>query len=566
MYVTASGGQVGTGAANSRIQLVSVLGACGSLPAAIVINELTSAAAAYALSGFAAPTAGTAAVSFQGKSPGLDQAFRTLTNLINPTTGTFATTGRESNSSVVQQRLDTVANAMAACDVSSGAGACTELFSCASANANYASTGQPCAGGTTPMAADTLSAALAVVQNAGLVSMAGIFDVATASGTPFTPALAAAPLEWTLPLVFTIRNFGPLAVDAGGHVWLLAPDPNPVNPPPAVPNLAVTEIDADASFLSPHKTGHDWSGGGVANIQGNDTTNLAIDQSGNVWVSGTGPTIAELNAAGSGVTGGSGGTVAPWNAGNGPDDTAGITIDFSGNAWFVSGNTAPTVFEIGGSGASLGVNLSNTGGYNAPNCPCNGIAADRLGNVWTVSSGLNQFLAQITSSGSQGNVLAPPAVSGVAGRSQFTAIATDAAGNLWITDRHYHGVWEFTPAGAGGTYSATPFSNAAAPGNSPKGIVIDGAGHKWIANDPVTASFPSITELSADGSVNLSPSDGFGFMVNYPGVATAYAIAVDGSGNVWVTDGASAVTEYVGAAAPTKNPISSAVSSGSFVP
>jgi hypothetical protein len=564
MYVTASGGHVGTGAANSRIQLISVLGACGSLPAAIVINELTSAAAAYALSGFA-PPAGTTAVSFQGKSPGLDQAFLTLTNLINPTTGTFATTGHESNSSVVQQRLDTVANAMAACDVSSGAGACTELFSCASANANYASTGQPCAGGTTPIAADTLSAALAVVQNAGLVSMAGIFDVATASGTPFAPALAAAPLEWTLPLVFTIRNFGPLAVDAGGHVWLLAPDPNPVNPPPAIPNLAVTEIDADGSFLSPHKSGHDWSGGGVANIQGNDTTNLAIDQSGNVWISGTGPTIAELNAAGSGVTGGSGGTSAPWNAGNGPDDTAGVTIDFSGNAWFVSGNTAPTVFEIGGIGANLGVNLSTATGYNAPNCPCNGIAADHLGNVWTVSSGTNQFLAQISAGGTQGNILTPPAVSGVSGLSQFTAVATDGT-NLWITDKHYHGVWKFTPAGAGGTYSASPFSNTAASGTSPKGIVIDGAGHKWIANDPATAPFfPSITELSADGATNLSPGGGFGFMVN-SGVTTAYAIAVDGSGNVWVTDGASAVTEYVGAAAPTKNPISSAVSSGSFIP
>ena len=79
-----------------------------------------------------------------------DIAFATLTNLINPTTGTFATTGREISQSAVQQRLDTVANAMTACDDSSGDGACTELFSCARANARYASTGQPCTGGTTP--------------------------------------------------------------------------------------------------------------------------------------------------------------------------------------------------------------------------------------------------------------------------------------------------------------------------------------------------------------------------------------------------------------------------------
>jgi hypothetical protein len=66
----------------------------------------------------------------------------------------------------------------------------------------------------------------------------------------------------------------------------------------------------------------------------------------------------------------------------------------------------------------------------------------------------------------------------------------------------------------------------------------------------------------------LSPSDGFGFQVT--AVTKAYGLAVDGSGNVWVTDGGSGangtVTEYVGAAAPTKNPIASAIKSGSFVP
>jgi hypothetical protein len=132
-------------------------------------------------------------------------------------------------------------------------------------------------------------------------------------------------------------------------------------------------------------------------------------------------------------------------------------------------------------------------------------------------------------------------------------------------------VWKFTPSGAAGTYSSTPFANAAAAGTTPKGIAIDGASHKWIANNP-TSTYPSITELSADGATNLSPANGFGFQVNSgtvsgPGVVTtAYAIAVDGSGNVWVSDGNVNITEYVGAAAPTKNPISTAVTSGSFVP
>jgi len=207
MYFTANGGHVGSGAANAHIKLVSAVGACGTLPASVVINELTSTAAVYALSGFA-PTAGTTAVSFQGKSPGLNQAFVTLTNLIVPGTGAFATTGRETNQTVVKQRLNTVADAMTACDATTSAGACAELFSCATANATYMGTGQACTGGTSTVTTDTLNAALSIVQNAGLVSGAGIYDVATQTSA-FGPALGAAPAEWSLPLVFTVPNYGP---------------------------------------------------------------------------------------------------------------------------------------------------------------------------------------------------------------------------------------------------------------------------------------------------------------------------------------------------------------------
>jgi hypothetical protein len=193
MYVTATSGHIGSGAANAHIRLVSAIGACSGLPASIVVNELTSTAAAYALSCFA-PTAGTTAVSFQGKSPGINQAFLTLTNLVVPATGTVATAGRENNLTVMRQRLNTVANALAACDVSAVAGACAELFSCARANAHFVATGQACTTGTSTTTTDTMNAALAIVQNAGLVSATGIFDVASTS-TSFGPALGAAPAQ-----------------------------------------------------------------------------------------------------------------------------------------------------------------------------------------------------------------------------------------------------------------------------------------------------------------------------------------------------------------------------------
>ena len=556
MYVTASGGHIGAGAANAAINLASGLGACGSLPASVVVNEFTTAAAAYAFSGFA-PAAGSGAVAFQGKSPGLDQAFLTLTNLVAPSTGAFATRTFVTNQTAVQQLLDTVADAMAACDASSRAAACAQLFACAAANASFVSTGQPCTGGTSTAATDTLNAALAITQNAGLVSqntsggVDGIFDLAGANSA-FLPILAAAPNDYSLPLIFTTVsvNRGPLAVDASGHAWLLSKDPNPPSPPPAIAPLSVIELDADGSLISPSL--HGWTAGGVSNIQSNDITNLAIDTTGNVWVGGTGSTIAELTSSGAGAPN------APFSAGTGPDDTTGVTIDTAGNAWFASGNTNPTVFEM----SPTGSNLSTSAGFTAGNCPCNGIAADPSGNVWVASSGASQFLAEISPAGVQGSIFAPPGHA----TATFYQVASDAAGSLWITDQHDHAVWEFTPSSptfpSTGTWGG-PFGNVAAPQTYPKGIAIDGAGHKWVANQPQTLGVSaSLTEFSADGSVNLSPGNGLGWGT----LGGAYSVAIDGSGNVWVSDGGNHVILFVGLGAPTRNPIATAVSSGSFAP
>jgi hypothetical protein len=557
MYVTATGGHIGaTGTSNAAVQLTSALGACGSLPTSIVVNELTSAAAAYALSGFAAPTGGSPSVSFQGKSPGLNQAFNTLTNLTVTSTGAFETTGPETNQLQVHQTLDTLANAMAACDASSPTGAaCLELFSCARVNAAFVSSGAVCTGGTSPTPIDTLSAALAVTLNAGTVGLQGIWDVGTTTHLYSATVLAASPNDWTLPMVYSLANYGPLAIDANGHIWVLSVDPHPpVNT--TYPSLAVIELDANFNLLSP--AAHGWNGGGVQSFDSTDVTNLAIDQEGNVWIGGSSTVIAELNPLGAAVSPAGGWSTASGPGATGPDATAGVAIDSAGHAWFASGDTASTVYEMDWDGLPL----SPPAGDAASNCPCNGIVADSSGTVWTVSaSGLAGMPG-----GVQGSILSPP---GYFNNTTFTSIAADASGSLWIADKHNHGVWEYkssmttwAPAAGG------PFPNIAALNNpsSPGGIAIDGAGHKWVSNQSVPPAPPtpvssSLTELSADGSTNLSPTDGFGSGT----INGAYSVAIDGSGNVWVADGGTTIIQFIGAAAPTRNPTASAVISG-FTP
>jgi hypothetical protein len=536
MYVTATGGNAGAGA-NTHIALGSAIGTCASIPA-IVINELTTAAAAYAFGGLA-PAAGSTAVAINGNTTGLTNAYYVFTKLVSATTGAFVT-GNETNGPAVQQQLDTVANALAACVNSNGTTTqCAELSSCATAGATFVATGQACTVGTSTLTTDTLSAALSIVQNAGLVSAAGIMDVAN-SNASFTPVLASTPTEFSLQLIYSPgRVFGPLAIDSNGNVWVLSQN----NGSTATPKpLSLVEVDPAGHLVSPANTG--FTGGGISNIDSTDITNLAIDAQNNIWVGGSSDGIAELNAAGQGI---------PANGfvqSGGPSNTAGVAIDPTGNAWFADGNAA-AVFELN----AQGTNLSGTNGFAASNCDCNGIAADSVGNMWIIDAGKN--IAKMSSTGTQGPLIHPPGVLG--GGAFFTAIAADTMNSYWVTDKENHGVWQFNSVT--GTFSANPFLNNAASGTLPKGIAVDGAQHKWISNQVFNSpgTLSSLTELSADGTANLSPDLGFGTASLIGG---AHSVAVDQSGNVWVADGGTKVIQFVGAGAPTRNPIVSGITSG----
>ena len=81
----------------------------------------------------------------------------------------------------------------------------------------------------------------------------------------------------------------------------------------------------------------------------------------------------------------------------------------------------------------------------------------------------------------------------------------------------------------------------------PTAIAVDGSGNVWVANIGAT-----ISEFSNNG-VAISPSTGYSLGPHY-----LNAIAVDGSGNVWVTTDADVVM-FVGAATPVVTPIATGV-------
>ena len=88
----------------------------------------------------------------------------------------------------------------------------------------------------------------------------------------------------------------------------------------------------------------------------------------------------------------------------------------------------------------------------------------------------------------------------------------------------------------------------------PQGIAVDGAGNIWVANYRA----PYLTELAgasaASPGSSLSPATGFGADAK---LLEAYALALDASGNIWVSNqGSSTITKFIGLAAPVKTPLS----------
>jgi streptogramin lyase len=88
----------------------------------------------------------------------------------------------------------------------------------------------------------------------------------------------------------------------------------------------------------------------------------------------------------------------------------------------------------------------------------------------------------------------------------------------------------------------------------PQPVAIDGAGHVWVGNFHKGTVSEFAGYNSATPGAPLSPASGLGTDAQ---LGSPFALAVDQSGNLWVTNsnGANTVTVFVGLAAPVKTPL-----------
>lgn len=540
IYITASSGSVapggsGTAMPNSAIELLAALGSCGALPTTIVVNELTTVAAAYTLS----PFLGSAGVA--GNATGLTNAMANAALLADVKSGSPAanlpstagcTTVNAQPNCEPRQKLGALANALAACveSASSASSSCLTLFSCATAGAEDPGSGACTpATGPSPVPAitpvNTLEAAATIARYPGLVSASGIYRAAKAASA-YADMPSAAPNDWTLALTYAGGGLSEptgLAIDGAGNVWV------------ANYNSSVTELSPTGVPLSPAAG---FTGGGLRESFG-----IAVDAAGHVWVcneqsdasvnAGLG-SVTELAANGSVLSGPGGFT------GGGVYFPEALMVDTAGNVWVANfGNS--TLSELGpdGIGVSPGSGYSG-GGLSFPVS----LALDAAWQVWVADQGANQ-VSEFAASGAR---ISPIGGFTGGGLDSPQAIAVDQRNHVWVTDYYGGSVTELDAQGT----ALSPAAGYIGGGLSgPAAIAIDGAGRVWVTNYWTG----SITELAGSAAdqpgTPLSPAGGF----TSRSLLEPFSLAIDASGSLWVTNFANdTVTEFIGIGAPVDTP------------
>lgn len=497
IYLIAKGGDAGSGT-NSSAVLMSALGPCSNLETGTVadVSEVSSVASVYALAQFMTPGStdvGTSSTNVQG----LKNAFSTIANLVDLSTGAARASTPAGNGTVPQSTINTLANIVAACVDTKGGSVCQQLFTLATPP-----------GGTAPT--DTLSALLDIALNPGN-NVAKLYALSS-SKKAFQPSLAGAPSDWTLSIEYTGGGLHApqlLAVDGNGNVWA----PNAVDPG------TLSEFSPTGEPLSGTKG---FSGGGLSYPEA-----VALDINGNVWSANEGNASVSKHTSGGTPLSGTNGYTAP-----GLSQPVAIALDAAGNVFTSNVNNSVTKLSPAGTQTAR----FTGGGLDIPYA----VAIDTAQNVWVANYGFSNTVSKFTNPGT------PFAVSGYTGGGISGAVgaAIDGTGNVWVANFNSARVSKLSSTG-------TPLSGAgyAAPADV-SAVAVDGSNTVWTANTD-----GSISRFSASGA-RISPASGY----ISPGATGEVGIALDASGNVWTTDNyVDSIFEYIGAASPTVVPLQLAV-------
>ena len=521
----------------------------------IIMNEVSTAATAYALAGFASNSytisSGSSAQAQLGLANAMANANQLydIQNLSNSSTHEARTTTPNGNGTVPRALVDTIANILASCinlnntSTAPTSGNCFKLnsntgnpgsgYNITTAPGGYtvATEGEVNNGSTgftftyTTASANTLYAGqwVNVTGNPGVSFGFNNYGVVLASGLTSTSFSIFVPYNQNTSLGNGTPNIAPVA--ATGVTAIVATDTasaaiyiaqHPAGNVAALYALQASNVQfADDLGSQPN----DFSLGIVYSLTGaNGTAGVAIDASGNAFVTSqnTSTSLIKLSPLGVQLFGPVGSVGGYYSS-----------IDTAGNIW-TPGQAGSSIMEYTNAGTAF-TGSPYTAGGTFSNAIA--IANDPTGSYTYIanSNGTPPFL----SSGPNGNIIrvagsvsGPTATTYTSGAAlaannyaQPNFIAVDQAGNFWATFGGNNKVGRFSATGT------QVFLNTVGSLTAPDTVAIDSAGNGWTAFQSPTASLVKIP------NTGTSPVTYTGGGLNVPRVAV-----IDGANNIFVSN------------------------------
>jgi hypothetical protein len=526
------------------------------VPGRIVVNELTTVAAGFALAQF------DRGADIGGKAPGPQNAAAMSGDLADVRTGGLSRVllgTPNGNQTSTLREFNSLANMLVPCVRSRAA--CARLFRLARPPGGEAPSG-------------TL-AAVADIARDPWHNVRGLFALARSNPAVYRPALSRSerPDAWILALRFygdgkSMNAPGNSAIDAAGNIWVdnnYTYSRNPTAP------VCGSKLFFKLTPTGRYAPGSPYSGGGIDG----SGYGVAFDPRGNVWVGNFGfsstactappphNSVSEFTPRGKPVSPSAGFTQG------GVSWPQGVVSDRRGNIWIENcGNNTVTRYAGGDPRAAVsfgGIGLSK---------PFD-LAFNQRGQAFVTGNGAPYGVAVLNPDGS------PTAGSPITGHglNQPLGIAADTAGNMWVANSALVSVpcptGTLKPTGPGsvlmiaanGVPRAKPFTGGGL--TNPWGIAVDGNDNVWVAN----FSRQRVSELcgierghcppgTRTGQA-ISPRTGYGFN----GLVRNTSVEIDPSGNVWITNnwknhplptknpGGYEMVAYIGVAGPLQTPL-----------
>lgn len=553
VYLYSLGGDTGSGSANSAAGLLAVLGQCpasgtmASVTPNVAVSEVSTVAAAYALAGYATDATHISSSGSTAALTGIANAFANASMLYdvsgNTNNGAANTSIPGNATSVVASgSVNSLANSLAACVNSSGPSSpqcADDLFDVVRSE-----------GASGTVATETATEAIYIAHHPG-AAVSTVFNNAVAIGQPWQPALTAAPNDWTMGVsLFDAGISAPfgVAIDAQGNSFIYG-----------------------RKIVGFSPQGLDLTPGGFAPAGSfSNGVQAAVDNSGYVWAASWDLSkVFEYWGANATAPTTPGTLIGTFNGGS-LYEPLWPSIDANGNIWVGNGRFNINVYY--GSSAPAG---HNPGDVLFSGAVGGGMFAGRYslqdfrGDVWFGhDNGLSQYCS--TNPGCTLGAALTASSLIPTGAYVFYPTALDAQGNLWAT-----GLGTSTVVKAWGFNAVTPNSPGDVAGtytggglDDPLGIAVDGSGNVWALNydyaNRVSLGLSTSVSEFTNAGVALSPSTGYtstnnAYLTdpNKPGITGGPGIAIDGSGNVWITnETANSVEILIGAATPVVTPLS----------